>query len=212
MPRIDRARRVGVDRGECVGGTGATYREYENPDRRRQQDARCHQSPPAPAREDDHWRGSLGTHAIAHWSVERRILRQDRSLELAELAARLDAGVLDEQRSTLAIAVERLGLAPGAVQGEHELRARALAQRRFLDPVLQLRDQLLMPAERERAVDPLLVDEPALVIEPCGSGQRLTFERDIGERIAAPERERLIVRPQRVRVAGRRRPPHAPPW
>ena len=115
--------------------------------------------------------------------------------------------MLDEQRSSFAIALERLGLASGAVQGEHELRARALAQRRFLDPVLELRDQLQMLAEREGAVDPLLADEPALLIEPCGSDLRLTFERDIGERIAAPERERLIVRPQRVRVmvgAGRR--------
>ena len=50
-------------------------------------------------------------------------------------------------------------------------------------------------------------DLPAVMIEPCGSGERLTFERDIGERIAAPQCERLLVRLQGVRVsvgAGRR--------
>ena len=42
-----------------------------------------------------------------------------------------------------------------------------------LDPVLELRDQLQMLAEREGAVDPLLADEPALLIEPRGSDLRL---------------------------------------
>ena len=65
-----------------------------------------------------------------------------------------------------------------------------------------------MLAEREGAVDPLLADEAALLIEPRGRRDaRVTFERDIGERIAAPERERLVVGAEGVRVpvsAGRR--------
>ena len=77
-------------------------------------------------------------------------------------------------------------------------------------PALELRDQLQMLAQRERAVDPLLADERALLIEPCGSDLRVTFQRDIGERVPAPERERLIVSPQRLRVVVRRRPRREP--
>ena len=137
-------------------------------------------------------------------------MRQDRSFELVEVGSRFDAGVLDEQRSSFAIPIERLGLASGAVEGEHELRARTFAQRRFLDPVLQLRNQLQMLTQRKGAVDPLLADEPSFLIEPCSSDLRITLECDVGERIPAPEGERLIVRPQRLGVrlpAGRRYEP-----
>ena len=67
-----------------------------------------------------------------------------------------------------------------------------------------------MLTERERGVDPLLADEPAFLIEPCGGDQRVTLERDIGERIAAPEGERLIVRAQRLCLVVGRQPPREP--
>ena len=58
-----------------------------------------------------------------------------------------------------------------------------------------------MLTERERGVDPLLADEPAFLIEPWRRDLRVTLERDVGERIAAPEGEGLIVRAQRRKRA-----------
>ena len=213
---IDRASRVGVDLRECVGGTGAADEEYDDRDQRRDQHAgnqrRSRPASPAvdlraasapPCR-----RGSVGLRVVPHRrELERRIVRQDRSFELAEVAPGFDAGLLDEQRSSFAIAVERLGLAPGAVEGEHELCTRTLAQRRFLDPVLELRNQLQMLTQRKGAVDALLGDEPALLIEPRSSDLRMTLERDVGERIAAPERRA----PDRTTAAPRREAARGPP-
>ena len=55
--------------------------------------------------------------------IEFGIVPEDGSFELSELGPQLDPGALDQERSAFAIALERLELASGAVQGEHGLRA-----------------------------------------------------------------------------------------
>ena len=115
------------------------------------------------------------------------------SFELAELSPRLDTRVLDEQRTPFAIALECLGLTSRAVEREHELRTRAFPQRLLADAPFELRDQLSMLAERERAIDSLLGRRAGVLLESCGGDLRVTLERDICERVAAPEGERLIV-------------------
>ena len=60
---------------------------------------------------------------------ERGILAQDRALERLEPLARLGADLLDERRAGSGVGVERVGLAAGAVEREHELRTEPLAQR-----------------------------------------------------------------------------------
>ncbi len=51
--------------------------------------------------------------------------------------------------------MQRLGLAVGAVEGEHELAPEPLAQRVPSDERLQLADELSVAAEREVGLDPL---------------------------------------------------------
>ena len=60
---------------------------------------------------------------------ERRVLREHSLLETLELRARLHPELLDQLAPEVAVDVERLLLAPRPVEGEHELRARALAKR-----------------------------------------------------------------------------------
>ena len=60
---------------------------------------------------------------------EGRILREHPGLQLAKLAARLQPELLDAVPASLAVSLERVGPAPAAVQGEHQLAAQPLAQR-----------------------------------------------------------------------------------
>ena len=125
---------------------------------------------------------------------QRLVLAQDRGLELAELGAGVDAELLDERLARGAVGGERVGLAARAVEREHELRARALAQRLGGDQRLELGDELGVAPEREIRLDPLLERDGAQLLEPrdLGLGERLVEE--VGERRAAPERERLAQR------------------
>ena len=137
---------------------------------------------------------------------QRLVLAQDRGLERLELRAWVDAELLDERLARGAVGRERVGLAPRAVEREHELRARSLAQRLRCDERLELGDELGVAPEREVRLDPLLErDEPEL-LEPgdLGLGERLVEE--VRERRPAPERERLAQRALgRSRIAARER-------
>src|SRR3954467_7461161 len=52
---------------------------------------------------------------------ERRVLAQNARLELAQSAAGLDPELLDQHPPGLLVALERVGLAVTAVEGQHEL-------------------------------------------------------------------------------------------
>src|SRR6185369_10711069 len=77
------------------------------------------------------------------------VLLQDRLVEVAELPAGLDTELLHQRRPSRLVDLECLGLAPGAVQGEHQLSPQALAERMLLDHPLDLADQLGVAAEGE---------------------------------------------------------------
>ncbi len=76
-------------------------------------------------------------------------------MQLPQLAARLDAELLDEPAAGRLVDLQRVGLAAGAVEGEHELAAQALLQRVLGGERFQLADQLGVLAEREVGLDPL---------------------------------------------------------
>ena len=59
--------------------------------------------------------------------IESRVLPEDRLVQLTELAAGLDAELLDERAPCRLVGLERLRLAAGAVEAEHQL-ARADAR------------------------------------------------------------------------------------
>jgi len=52
---------------------------------------------------------------------QRRLLPQDRALELLEVRARLEAELLDENPARVAVSLERVSLSPGAVERQNPL-------------------------------------------------------------------------------------------
>ena len=112
-------------------------------------------------------------------------------LELLELAPGLDPELLDKHPARLGVCLERLGLAATAVQRQHQLRARALAQRVLRDERPQLADELRVEPALEVGRDALLERlEPGL-LEPRDLRLAEALVSQVGERRSAPERERL---------------------
>ena len=96
--------------------------------------------------------------------------------------------------------VESVGLPARPVQGEHELRARALLQRTLGDQRLERGYELRPPSERQLGLDPLLHRKPPQLLE----ARRLRLDellvRKVCERRSAPERKS---RAERRRAIGR---------
>ena len=138
--------------------------------------------------------------------LEAGLLAQDRAVQLLERGARIDSELLRQSAARVLIRRERFGLPARAVEREHQLAARPLAQRLLLDQRLELADHLGVPAELEIGLDPIFErGKPQLRQPPdLGLGERLELE--LGERRASPEGERLT---QRRRLA-RTRPLRAP--
>ncbi|MBA3261287.1 MAG: hypothetical protein H0T69_02190 [Thermoleophilaceae bacterium] len=127
---------------------------------------------------------------IAHWTpVEQRILAQDCLLQLSQLAAWLDPELFGQNPTSVLVDLERIGLAPGAVEREHELFPEALAQRVAAHELLELPDQVRMAAELEVGGDPILECRAAKLFQPADLGLRERLVAEIGERRAAPQRE-----------------------
>ena len=127
--------------------------------------------------------------------VERRVLSQDRLLELSERTPGLDPQLVDECVPAVSVRRERLGLPARAVEREHQLLARPLSERMLGDEGLELTDELAVPPGGEVCVDPLL---EAAQVELVQSGDLALGEVRIGELgqgRPAPELERLARHP-----------------
>ena len=66
--------------------------------------------------------------------------------------------------------MQRIRLAPGAVQREHELAAEAFPKRVVGDEALELAEKLGVPTQLELRVDPFLDDAEAELLE-LGDGR-----------------------------------------
>src|SRR6476661_1740745 len=97
--------------------------------------------------------------------IERRVLAQDRRLETPELLARVEPELVQQTLACGPVRLERVGLAPRAVEREHELAVQVLAQRVLHDQALQLAHQLGLPATRQLSVDPRLEGCPPQLVE-----------------------------------------------
>ena len=131
--------------------------------------------------------------------VERAILAEDRPLEVLEPRPRLDPEPLDEHAPRVLVRVKRLGLASRAVEGEHQLAAQSLAERVGGDQRLELADELVVTAERELSLDAQLLRDELELLESGDRGLRERLVREVGERSAAPEGERLAELRRRLR-------------
>jgi hypothetical protein len=112
-------------------------------------------------------------------------------VQALELRAWLDADVLDELLARVAVGRERVGLPAAAVQRQQPLRVQPLAQRVLGQQGVDLADDLLVAACSQVGVDGQLRGRQAQRLEPADlrTGERLVG--DVGERVAAEERERL---------------------
>ena len=172
-PRPLHARRAAVPAGEADDGEG---------------DGGDHDC--APTATSVHAGGAPGRPAGAaggRSGAGGRLLAQNRLLELLERRARIDAELLDERAARVPVDVERLRLPPRAVEREHELGAEALAERVGGDELLQLADDVRMPAEGEIRLDPALERGQAQLLEARDRRLRERLVGEVGERRPAPE-------------------------
>jgi hypothetical protein len=79
--------------------------------------------------------------------VQRPVPVQDRPLQVLQLLPGLDAELLDQQRAGAAADVERLGLAAGPVQRQHQEAVQPLPQRELVDQGGQFAADLLVPPQ-----------------------------------------------------------------
>ena len=101
---------------------------------------------------------------------------------------------------------QRLGLAAGPIEGEHQLPAQPLAQRMLSHQPLQLRAQAGVLANCQFCLDPVLDRQQAQRFEPLDlePGKRLKLQ--IGQRPTTPQRLRLAQqhrRPARIPLGQR---------
>ena len=126
-------------------------------------------------------------------------------MQVAERAARLDAELVDERGPRRAEGLERLRLPAAAVQGEHQLAAQALSQRVLARQRLQLADELVVAADREIGVDPVLERGQPQLAEPRDLALDERLVGQVGQRRPAPQRERraqLLRRRRGIRAVG----------
>ena len=77
--------------------------------------------------------------------------------------------LLDERVARVLVGRQRLGLAPGTVEREHQLGTRPFAERLGGDDRLELADELRMTPEREIGVDPILDRGDAQLFQAAAS-------------------------------------------
>ena len=134
--------------------------------------------------------------------LQRGIVAQDGLVQSAKIGAGFHADLLHQQAPRIAKRLQRLGLAPTAIQREHALRVQALAQRVLGQQALDLAEDLLMAPRAQVRVDGQLGGRLAQLLEPAdlGGGERLIGQ--IGERGSSEEAQRLA---RRVGWLARRR-------
>ena len=108
-------------------------------------------------------------------------------MELPQLGAGLDAEPVDEGGARGLVGLERLGLPPGPVQGEHQLGAEVLAERIRADERLELADQLRVAAVGEIVLDPLLEARESELLQAGDLGLGEALVGEVGQRVSSPE-------------------------
>ncbi len=118
-------------------------------------------------------------------------------MEPAQLGPGLDADLVDQLGPGDAVRGERVGLAACAIEREHLLGAQSLAERVRSHQRVELSDDLRVPTAGKIGLDRRLGRTGAQLLQPADlrAGERLVG--DIGERVAAPQRERLAGTPLR---------------
>ena len=123
--------------------------------------------------------------------LDGRLLQEDRALELLQRTTGLQPQFLAQKATRGLVGGERVGLAPGPVERRHQLPPQALLERVPRDQRLQLADQLLPGAEFQVGVDAVADRVQPQFLQPPDLGLGEFEGGEIGQRPAAPQRERL---------------------
>ncbi len=127
-------------------------------------------------------------------------MAQNRGFELLERLARLEAELVGESGPCVAVGGERLGLAPGAVESQHQQPAQVLAQRLFADQRFEFGDGLAVAAECEVGFEAVFECDEAEFLESVDFVSGPVFIAELCEWGAAPECEGVIE--ERLRSVG----------
>src|SRR5580765_595826 len=84
---------------------------------------------------------------------QRRVLAEDRKLDLAKLARRLDSELGVESGSGVGVDPERVALSTGSIQREHQLAAEPFSMGMLVDECFELGDESAVPSTLEVGVD-----------------------------------------------------------
>ena len=129
---------------------------------------------------------------------------EDHRLQPAQLRAGLEPELLDQEPAALAHDLERVRLAAGAVERQHQLPAQPLAQRVLGHERAQLADQVGGVAARQLGRQPLLDRLQPQLLQARDLALGELVEAMVGERGPAPQRQRrleLVGRQQRLEAA-----------
>ena len=118
---------------------------------------------------------------------ERRVLAQDRHLELAELGAEVEPDLVGEGAPRLVDRPQCLGLASRPVLGEREQCPATFAQWLLGDQPTKLGEELEVMSRLERRVDTQLLGLAARSVEPDGRGPARLPVFEVDERPPTPE-------------------------
>ena len=115
---------------------------------------------------------------------------KDPSLQLVQLRPGLKPELVNQAPARCLEDVERVRLAPGAIEGEHQAREQSLTQRVLVNEPLELGRELGAVTERELRLEPRLERAQPELLESL----RVRLERFAVEQVApgrpAPQRER----------------------
>ena len=117
-------------------------------------------------------------------------MTEDRAFQLLQLGARLEPQFVDEHRTCGAEHGERVALASAAVQREHLEPAQALTQRVLRDQRIELGRGLGRPPAVDVGAEPALQRSETQLVEARRDRAHGREVGDVGERRAAPERQR----------------------
>lgn len=131
---------------------------------------------------------------------EPGVLGQDGRLQPLQLGPGLNAELLTEHPTGVLERTESVGLASGAVEGEHEHAPEPLPERMGGDHGPELVEAVHVAAEGEVGFDPILGRAPAELAQPGALGRGEVVEDEVGEGVPPPQRQRLS---QQVRCSAR---------
>ena len=123
-------------------------------------------------------------------------------MQVAQFWPGFDAKLADQQLAGPVVGRQGLGRAAAPVQGQHELCVEPLAEWLLGGEGLQLEDQVGMPGRDSGRHRPAIQRLQAQLLQARPGVAPQHVRRDIGQRFAPPQRQRLGEDPGRLRPVG----------